>query len=92
MSDIYYIESEGHNLVYHTREGKFLSGGTMKNAETTLAEFHFSRGNKGYLINLEHVEGVKDKCAIVKGEHLLLSRPRIHAFMQELTKYWSEVK
>lgn len=92
VSDIYYIGSEGHNLVYHTREGKFLSGGTMKNAETTLAEFHFSRGNKGYLINLEHVEGVKDKCAIVKGEHLLLSRPRIHAFMQELTKYWSEVK
>lgn len=53
---------------------------------------HFSRGNKGYLINLEHVEGVRDKCAVVKGESLLLSRPRIHAFMQELTKYWSEVK
>lgn len=92
VSDIYYIESEGHNLIYHTREGNFISPGTMKSAEDALAQMHFSRGNKGYLINLEHVEGVRDKCAVVKGESLLLSRPRIHAFMQELTKYWSEVK
>lgn len=92
VSDIYYIESEGHNLVYHTREGIFVSPGTMKSAEDALAKMHFSRGNKGYLINLEHVEGVKDKCAVVKGESLLLSRPRTNAFMQELTKYWSEVK
>ena len=85
VSDIYYIESEGHNLVYHTREGNFISAGTMKSAES-------ARGNKGYLINLEHVEGVRDKCAVVKGESLLLSRPRMNAFMQDLTKYWSEVK
>lgn len=92
VSDIYYIESEGHNLVYHTSEGIFLSGDTMKNMEASLRDFHFARGNKGYLINLEHVEGIKDKCAVVKGEHLLLSRPRMNAFMKELTKYWSEVK
>ncbi len=92
VSDIYYIESEGHNLVYHTREGNFISAGTMKSAESALADMHFSRGNKGYLINLEHVEGVRDKCAVVKGESLLLSRPRMNAFMQDLTKYWSEVK
>ena len=64
----------------------------MKSAESALADMHFSRGNKGYLINLEHVEGVRDKCAVVKGESLLLSRPRMNAFMQDLTKYWSEVK
>lgn len=92
VSDIYYIESQGHNLVYHTKDGIFLSAGTMKSAEDALREMHFSRGNKGYLINLEHVEGIKEKCAVVKGENLLLSRPRINAFMQELTKYWSEVK
>ncbi len=92
ISDIYYIESEGHNLIYYTREGSILSGGTMKSAQEALQDMHFSRGNKGYLINLEHVEGVKDKCAVVKGNKLLLSRPRMNAFMQDLTKYWSEVK
>lgn len=91
VSDIYYIESEGHSLVYHTGHGKLISSGTMKSAEELLSDMHFSRGNKGYLINLEHVEGIKDKCAVVKGELLLLSRSRMVPFMTDLTKYWSEV-
>ena len=75
VSDIYYVESQAHNLIYHTRDGVFVSSGTMKQAEETLCGMHFSRGNKGYLINLEHVP----------------SRPRTNAFMQDLTRYWSEV-
>ena len=89
-SDIYYIESQGHNLIYHTRSGNHLSSGTMNAAEEQLSGHGFSRGNKSYLINLEHVDGVQDKCAKVKGELLLLSRPRHNAFLQDLTKYWSE--
>ena len=89
-SDIYYVESQAHNLIYHTKDGIFVASGTMKQAEELLRGMHFSRGNKGYLINLEHVQGVRDKCAVVQGEKLLISRPRTGAFMQELTRYWSE--
>ena len=64
----------------------------MKQAEELLRDMNFSRANKGYLINMEHVEGVRDKCAVVKGEKLLISRPRMNVFMQELTRYWSEAK
>ena len=92
VSDVYYVESQAHNLVYHTQEGVFVSSGTMKQAEESLSGMNFSRGNKGYLINLAHVEGVREKCALVKGERLLISRPRMNAFMQELTKYWSEAE
>ncbi|MDO4277172.1 MAG: LytTR family DNA-binding domain-containing protein [Eubacteriales bacterium] len=91
-SDIYYVESQGHNLIYHTGNGDYLSSGTMKSAEEQLCSYSFSRGNKSYLINLEHVEGIQDKCAQVKGERLQLSRPRQNAFMQDLTKYWGELK
>ncbi|MDD2960147.1 MAG: LytTR family DNA-binding domain-containing protein [Lachnospiraceae bacterium] len=90
-SDIYYVESQGHNLVYHTSSGDHLASGTMRSAEEQLSSFGFSRGNKSYLINLAHVDGIQDKCAQVKGEHLLLSRPRQNAFMQDLTKYWGEL-
>ncbi len=90
VSDIYYVESQAHNLIYHTKDGIFIASGTMKQAEELLRGMHFSRGNKGYLINLEHVQGVRDKCAVVKGEKLLISRPRTNVFMQELTRYWSE--
>lgn len=91
-SDIYYVESYGHNLVYHSRNGNYISQGTMKDAQEQLENKSFSRGNKCYLINLEHVEGIQDKCAVVKGEKLQISRPRMNAFMQELTKYWGEMK
>ncbi|HJB18254.1 MAG TPA: LytTR family DNA-binding domain-containing protein [Candidatus Bariatricus faecipullorum] len=92
ISDIYYIESQGHNLIYHTRFGDTVSPGTMKAAEAMLEDMHFSRGNKCYLINLEHVDGVKDKFATVRDEQLLLSRPRMRQFMQDLTKYWGDLK
>lgn len=92
VSNIYYIESEGHNLVYHTTEGDIISTGTMKAAEELLSDMNFSRGNKCYLINLEHVEGVKDKYAMIKGQSLLLSRPRMRQFMKDLTNYWGDFK
>lgn len=89
-SDLYYIESEGHNLIYHGADGATVAAGTMKSAEEQLEGMNFSRGNKCYLINLEHVEGIRDKYAVVHGEELLLSRPRQKQFMQDLTRYWGE--
>lgn len=88
LSDLYYIESEGHDLIYHTKDGTAVSGSTMKSAEDVLAKMDFFRINKCYLVNLEHVEGIQDKYAVVHGERLLISRPRMKQFMQELTRYW----
>ena len=90
--DIYYIESAGHNLIFHTKTENLISVGTMKSAEELLINMNFSRGNKCYLINLEQVEGIKDNCAIINGERLLLSRAKKTTFMQDLTKYWGELK
>lgn len=90
VADIYYIESQGHNLIYHTHSGEHIASGTMQAAEQQFENYGFSRGNKGYLINLAHVDGVQDKCALVKGESLQLSRPRHNAFLQDLMNYWSE--
>lgn len=87
---IYYIESQGHNLVFHTNLGELTSAGTIKEIEKTLSEFHFFRGNRGYLINLDHVDGMQDGCAMVKGQMLLISRSRKNAFMEALTSYWGE--
>ena len=89
-SDIYYIESQGHNLIYHTSTGIYTASGTMSATEETFRSYGFSRGNKSYLINLEHVDGIQDKCAQIKGEKLQLSRTRQNAFLQDLTKYWGE--
>ena len=91
IANIYYIESQGHTLILHTILGDYETTGTMKEMEEKLADMNFCRGNKGYLINLAHVDGITDGCAMVKGERLVLSRARKKEFMEELTKYWGEV-
>ena len=90
--DLYYVESRNHTMIYHTAEKNIEASGTMKDAEDMLVEFHFCRGNKGYLINLAHVDSIQNDYAVVRGEKLLLSRARKNAFMEELTNYWGEVK
>ena len=63
----------------------------MKEMEEKMQGMNFCRGNKGYLINLQHVDGIQDGCALIKGEQLVLSRARKKEFMEALTNYWGEV-
>jgi DNA-binding LytR/AlgR family response regulator len=57
LSNVYYIESQGHNLVIHTVSGEYAAPGLMRELEEKLSGTGFFRGNKGYLINLAFVEG-----------------------------------
>ena len=91
VANIYYIESQGHTLILHTILGNYETTGKMKEMEEKLSEMNFCRGNKGYLINLQHVDRIQDGCALVKGENLTLSRARRKVFMEALTRYWGEV-
>lgn len=87
IDSIFYAESQGHNLVFHTQSGDYTAGGTMKEIEEKLQPFHFFRCNKGYLVALRHVDSVRDGCAIVHGEPLLISRARKSEFMEALTNF-----
>ena len=91
VANVYYIESQGHTLIFHTASGVYEGPGKMKDMEEQLQEAHFFRANKGYLINLEYVEEVKDGYAIVKKDKLILSRARKKEFLEALTHYWGEV-
>ena len=55
--------------------------------EETLADKGFIRCNKGYLVNLAHVSGVRDGCAVVQGDKLLISRGRRGPFLSALADY-----
>lgn len=90
ISKIQYIESFDHNLIFHTEEKDYVSNMTMKSVEKELENCGFSRGNYCYLINLECVEGLDGKCAILKGKKLQISRPRRNAFMKDLTRHWGD--
>ncbi len=67
-----------------------MASGAMKDLEKQLSDYHFFRGHRGYLINLEHVEGMKGNDVIVKGKELPVSRTKRKAFMEALSKHWGE--
>ena len=91
IANIYYVESQGHTLILHTILGNYETTCTMKEMEEKLTGMNFCRGNKGYLINLQHVERIQDGCAIIGEEQLTLSRARRKEFMEALAAYWGEV-
>lgn len=87
VDNIYYVESEGHNLNFHTVTGDFSVRGKMGDYENILGPYHFFRSNKGYLVNLKYVDGVEKGCCIVAGRQLLIARARKNDFMSALTDY-----
>ena len=80
-NDIYYIESDRHNLIHVTKKGVYISRASMQQAEERLVEYGFFRSNKSYLVNLQYIEAVKDGCCIINGTNLLISRARKSDFM-----------
>ena len=91
ISSILYVESQGHNLVFATEGEEHTTTGTIREVEEKLESFGFFRCNKGCLVNLEHVDGVRDGCAIVSGRALPISRGRKNEFLAALTDYVGEV-
>lgn len=89
VATLQFVESQGHNLVFHTTQGDVAATGTMKEVEEKLESLNFFRCNKGYLVSLAHVDGVQDGCALVGRERLLISRGRKGEFLEALAQYLS---
>jgi len=86
-SKIYYIESYGHRITFHTKKGVYSTNDTLKNMEQKLVNHNFFRCNNSYLVNLAHVDSVRKNDIIVAGNPLTISRPKKKAFMDALADY-----
>lgn len=87
VMQIHYVESQKHDLLFHTSGGVYTTRGTMKSAEDLLADYPFYRCNKCYLVNLEHVDSIHENEAMVEGTPLVVSRGRRSDFMTALAAY-----
>ena len=86
-NDIYYLETRDRLLWYHTAKGEFSVRASLASAEKQLAQYHFSRCNQCYLVNLRHVRGVQDDLVQVGEERLEISRRQRTAFLAALAAY-----
>ena len=94
--DIYYMESQNHNIVLYLKSGnqtctsKLEYYGKIGDLEKELAG-QFYRIHRGYLINLFHVESYdRTEVRMANGDKLLLSRYKYDGFVQAYMEYISE--
>ena len=83
-SDIFYIEKERDNLIFHTKQGNFSERGSIKVMKEELEEFSFAECTSGCLVNLNYVQYVgKDVISLMGAITLPLSRRLKQPFFQK---------
>lgn len=88
VSQIGWIESEGHRLIYYSSDRVYESTvNSMKELEKELSDYHFFRCNKGYLVNLAHVRAIRDGWAILLNGQVMISRAKRSEFQKALIEY-----
>ncbi len=90
LSSIYYVEIQGHTLIYYTKDGEFSAAGAIRDVEHRV-DGRFFRCNKCYLVNMEHVESLKGSIAVVGKYEVQISRAKKKAFLDALNNYLKEV-
>ena len=87
VSDLFYVEKDGNNLVYHTRNGEFRERGSMQALKAKLDSVAFSECMSGCLVNLAFVEKLEKDTVLVAGISLPMSRRRKKDFIQNFIEY-----
>ena len=90
VSEIYYIESQGHYARYRTDRGEFLSRVSLKKLEDEMKQYGFFRCGKGFLVNMKRVDGISGGDCVICGERIPISRSKKNEFMEQLLQYMNE--
>lgn len=88
INQIYYIESQRHNIALYTDKGMFLTAGPLKKFEADLISKGFFKCHNAYLVNLRHVMKILQNTVMLSGDiELPISRTRKKVFLDTLTDY-----
>lgn len=90
ISTILYIEVQNHDLIFYTQSESYQTPGTLKLLEDELKEYNFFRCHKGYLVNLEHINAVKNSDIFIDSHIIHVSRARKKEFIDSLNNYLNE--
>ncbi len=87
VSDIYFLESQGHYVTYHTKNGDFRVRGKLKDHEDELKSDHFRRTHKSFVINLMYLDNVLNTDVVVAGQQVPLGRAHRDAVISDFMRY-----
>ena len=89
LKSISYIETYNRNLMIHTSEGDILCYWKLKEMESKIKQYGFSRCHSSYLVNLFYVENIeKMDIKLSSGKIIPIGKSKKKEFMQQLAGYW----
>ena len=71
---IQYVESEGHYVKYHCRDGVFAEYIAFKEAEKKIRDPVFFRCNRGILVNLRLITRINQETCVIGGEEIPVAK------------------
>lgn len=86
-SDIRYIESQLHYVIFHTVSGNLRARASLRDIEPKLSDLHFARCSASYLVNLRFVDSMHGDDLVVGGDLLRISRGKKQEFLSAFTRY-----
>lgn len=87
LENIRYVESRGHKILLHLKEGTVEYYGKIGELEQELGG-QFARIHKGYLVNLRHVEEyARGQVTLTGGEKLVISKYKYDAFVKQHLRF-----
>ena len=87
-TEVWYIEVQSHDLLYHTAHGVLKTSGALKKLEEKLQPEGFFRCNYCYLVNLRHVQYLHGNVVAVGSDELQVSRNRRKDFLVRMTQFY----
>lgn len=86
-SDIYYVESQKHYMVFNTSRGEYRARITMAALEAYLKPHNFARPSKSFLLNLKYVRAIRQNSVELQGQEFFITRSYKKQFLDALTPY-----
>lgn len=93
INSIVFVESLGHNVIYHLVNGQTLKKrSTLNEEEKQLPEIQFARCNVSYLVNLKFVQKIEGEYVKIYGGALKITRSRNSEFRKAFVNYFSNTE
>lgn len=71
VGSILYLSGEDKYVRMVTEDNKYIVNGSLREWESKLAEYHFARVHKSYLVNLKHVQGIQEVVTLLNSKEQL---------------------
>ena len=92
ISDIKFIESNFHDLTYHTIDGNYETRNTLKSIEGDLSKYNFIRVNNSFLVNMAFIERIEGENIFIDKHTIQISRSKKRDVLAAIGVFYGGIK